>query len=61
MDLIAFGGISGKIGLLDSCTLKFKGLYTGYQNSEVTSIAFYGSECLLITQSKQGEIKLWDA
>lgn len=31
LDLIAFGGIQGKIGILDSVTLSFKGIYEAFQ------------------------------
>lgn len=40
LDLIAFGGISGKIGVLDSCTLSFKGLYEAH-DCEVMSLNFH--------------------
>lgn len=44
LDLIAFGGIQGKIGVLDSTTLSYKGLYDAHY-SEVTGIYFHDAEC----------------
>ncbi len=43
LDLIAFGGNSGKIGVIDSVTLCFKGLYDAH-TSEVVAVNFYDAE-----------------
>ncbi len=40
LDLIAFGGIQGKVGVLDSTTLSFKGLHDAHL-CEITSLYFY--------------------
>jgi hypothetical protein len=40
LDLIAFGGVQGKIGVLDSATLTFKGMYEAH-TCEITGIYFY--------------------
>jgi hypothetical protein len=42
LDLIAFGGIQGKIGILDSTTLQFKGMYDAHL-CEITGLYFYDS------------------
>lgn len=44
LNLIAFGGNTGKIGVLDSCTLSFKGLYNAYEKLEVASVHFNDAE-----------------
>lgn len=43
LDLIAFGGVSGKVGLLDSTTLCFYGLYDAH-NGEVSALYFHDAE-----------------
>ena len=40
LDLIAFGGIQGKVGVLDSTTLSFKGMHHAHL-CEITSLYFY--------------------
>jgi hypothetical protein len=40
LDLIAFGGIQGKVGVLDSTTLSFKGMHPAHL-CEITSLYFY--------------------
>lgn len=42
LDLIAFGGIQGKIGILDSNTLLFKGMYDAHL-TEIIGLYFYDS------------------
>jgi hypothetical protein len=39
LDLIAFGGVSGEIGVLDSTTFCFKGMYKAH-STEVAAIYF---------------------
>jgi len=60
LDLIAFGGIQGKIGVLDSNTLSFKGLYDAH-SCEITGIYFYDSQCQLLSMGINGDVTLWDA
>lgn len=60
LDLIAFGGIHGQVGVLDSNTLSFKGIYDAHQN-EVFSLSFYDVQMIMITMSNDGEVALWDA
>lgn len=42
LDLIAFGGVQGKIGVLDSTTLSFKGMYEAH-SSQVIGVYFQDS------------------
>jgi len=44
LDLIAFGGIHGKCGFVDSRTLQFKGLFSAHTR-EVKAVYFYDTEC----------------
>jgi len=60
LDLIAFGGIHGQVGVLDSNTLSFKGIYEAHQN-EVFSLSFYDLQNIMVTMSIEGEVALWDA
>lgn len=60
LDLIAFGGVSGSIGVLDSTTLSFKGLYPAHAG-DVSALYFHDSELQMISMSVEGEIALWDA
>ena len=60
LDLIAFGGIHGQVGVLDSNTLSFKGIYEAHQN-EVFSLSFYDVQNIMLTMSIEGEVALWDA
>jgi len=60
LNLIAFGGVSGEIGVLDSTTFFFKGMYKAHP-TEVAAIYFYDSECQMITIAKTGEVHIWDA
>jgi WD40 repeat protein len=60
LDLIAFGGIQGKIGVLDSNTLIFKGLYEAH-HCEVAAVYFYDKEKQLISLALDGVLSLWDA
>ena len=39
LDLIAFGGVQGKIGVLDSATLTFKGMYEAH-SSQIIGVYF---------------------
>lgn len=59
--LIAFGGVHGKIGVLDSTTMKFIGLFEAHGNLEVSAIYFYNKEKQMITISQEGDCALWDA
>ena len=43
LDLIAFGGIQGKVGVLDSQTLSFKGLFDAHL-CEVTGLYFHDAQ-----------------
>lgn len=60
LDLIAFGGVTGDIGVIDSTTFSFKGIYKAH-SCEVKSLYFYDQELQMITMSQEGEICLWDA
>ena len=42
--LIAFGGVYGKIGVLDSTTMSFIGMYDAHGTTEVSAIYFYEKE-----------------
>ena len=59
--LIAFGGVHGQIGVLDSTTMSFIGMYDAHANSEVSAIYFYKRELQMISISLEGECALWDA
>ena len=43
-DLIAFGGVQGKIGILDKETMKFLGSYDAHRD-QVKAIYFNDPEC----------------
>ena len=58
--MIAFGGIQGKVGILDSITMQYKGLYDAH-SSEVKSLSFNDSQSQMITISIEGEVALWNA
>jgi WD40 repeat protein len=58
--LIAFGGIQGKVGILDSITMQYKGLYDAH-SCEVKSLSFNDSQSQMITISIEGEVALWNA
>jgi hypothetical protein len=60
LDIIAFGGVSGEICVIESTTFSFKGLYTAH-TSEVTSLYFDDTELQMISMSHHGDITLWDA
>jgi hypothetical protein len=60
LDLIAFGGVSGGVGVLDSTTLSFKGMYPAHL-ANVTALYFNDPELQMISMSQEGEIALWDA
>ena len=42
--LIAFGGVHGQIGVLDSTTMSFIGMFDAHANVEVSAIYFYKKE-----------------
>ena len=60
LNLIGFGGVAGKIGILDSTTVTFKGLFEAHA-VDVESIYFHDKELLMITVAKDSEMLLWDA
>ena len=59
--LIAFGGVHGKIGVLDSTTMSFIGMFDAHANVEVSAIYFYKKERQMISVSLEGDCALWDA
>ena len=59
--LIAFGGVHGQIGVLDSTTMSFIGMFDAHGNSEVSKIYFYKKERQMISVSLEGDCALWDA
>ena len=59
--LIAFGGVRGQIGVLDSTTMSFIGMYDTPSNVEVSAIYFYHKEKQMISVSIEGDCSLWDA
>jgi hypothetical protein len=58
--LIAFGGIQGEIGILDSDTLLPKGFHKAH-NSEISNLYFYDKQSLLLSVGLDGDIAIWDA
>ena len=58
--MIAFGGIQGKVGILDAITMQYKGLHDAHA-SEVKSLSFNDSQSQMLTMSIDGEIALWNA
>lgn len=60
LDLIAFGGVSGGVGVLDSTTFSFKGYFPAHP-TDVSALYFNDKELQLISMSNEGEIALWDA
>ena len=51
----------GKVGVLDSTTMSFIGMFDAHGNQEVIAIYFYKKERQMITVSKEGDCALWDA
>lgn len=60
LDIIAYGGVSGKIYILDQTTKKPKGIIEAHKH-EVIMLKFYDKQHQLISVSQAGEIGLWDA
>jgi hypothetical protein len=60
LDLIAYGETHGKVGFLDSLTLKFKGLFDCHTQI-VQQVNFFDSQLQMVSMSQEGEIALWDA
>ena len=60
LDLIAFGGVNGRVGVLESTTLSFKGLHTAH-TTDVSALYFHDAELQMVSMSIEGEIALWDA
>ena len=60
LDLIAFGGVSGHVVVLDSQTLSFKGKYRAAV-SDVNALFFNDPELQMITVSLMGDVSVWDA
>ncbi len=59
--MIAFGGVHGQIGILDSTTKEFIGMYDAHGASEVSAIYFYKKERQMISISLEGDCAIWDA
>lgn len=61
LDIIVFGGIQGKICVIDSITLIFKGMYDAHKNTEIVGLNFFDTQRELISLAIDGDVKLWDA
>ena len=72
LNLIAFGGVQGRVGVLDATTVTFKGLYDAHnppsagrkgegQGHEVQALYFHDKEKILISVARDSEIIMWDA
>jgi WD40 repeat protein len=61
LDLIAFGGIQGKLCVIDAATMIFKGMYDAHKNTEIVGLYFYDSQRELVSLAVDGDVKLWDA
>lgn len=61
LDLIAFGGVQGLVGTVDSTTLSFKGLYEGHPNQEMAGLYFYDPQLQMLTVTTDGDVSIWDA
>ena len=59
-DMIAFGGVYGKVGLLDCSTMSFVRMLDAHQ-TEIAAIYFHDKEYQMITMTIDDEISLWDA
>lgn len=60
LSIIAIGGVSGKIGILDGRTLLCNALIDAHE-AEIVGLNFFDSQRQLISIAKDGELKLWDA
>ena len=58
IDMIAFGGVSGKIILLDQKSRQVKGTIEGHK-SEIKMLKFFGTS--LYSISSDGEIGIWNS
>ena len=59
-DMIAFGGVYGKVGLLDCSTMSFVRMLDAH-STEIAAVYFHDKEYQMITMTIEGEVSLWDA
>lgn len=59
-DLIAYGGVQGKIFVMDQATKYERGVCDTF-TPEVLALEFYDKQHYLISVSKIGAVQLWDA
>ena len=60
LDMIIFGTVLGKIGVLDSSTMSFIGIFDAH-TTEIANLYYNKKEYQLISVSNIGDISLWDA
>lgn len=60
LDLIAFGGVSGTIHLMEQPTKQYKGSIPAHL-TEIKMLKFYDYKRQLISVTSTGEIGLWDS
>ena len=60
LDMIVFGTVLGKLGILDSSTMSFIGMFDSH-TTEVIALNYNKSEFQLISISSVGDISIWDA
>ena len=60
LDLLAFGGVQGRVGIVQTVTKDFSGIFQAH-NHEVADIQFYDEQRQLLTISVKGVVCIWDA
>lgn len=60
MDLIAFSGGQGKLGVLDGTSKMEIGLVQAHPD-EIVNVSFYDQELQIITVSLTCQVGIWDA
>lgn len=60
LDVIAFGGVSGKIHFIDQTTKKYNGYIKGH-NHEIKMLKFYDAQHQIISVTLTGDVGLWDS